>query len=98
MAQLTFEYLNIYLRYVLWLCMLLSEFESEAWLRADAAGVPASDSDVAVLAPSHSPWVLQFPHSAWVPHQQNIVVDLFAAVFKDSGFVELPICGIDGHS
>lgn len=75
----------------------VSNLKAEAWLRADATGVAHPEPDVAVLAPPDSPRVLQSPVVLRIADQQDVVVDLAAAVLEDAGLVELPVVGVDGH-
>lgn len=77
--------------------MYVSELEAEARLAADPAGISHSEPDVAVLAPAHSPGILDPPGLAGEADQVGVVVDLGAAVLQDSGTIELPVGGVDGH-
>lgn len=76
--------------------MILRSVGVDTGVGADTAGVSLAESDEALLSPSSSPRVLDFPVGIGGTDQKDGVVDGSTAVVEDTRVIAGPVTGING--
>lgn len=64
---------------------------------ADSACIAWSQTNKSLLAPTCPPWIFNFPVSSNYSHQQDHMINIFAAVWEYSTFICKPIWSINSN-